>query len=41
MIPSYISEGDPSSVIKLIQSNENILSDIGLIIENIHLAFLE
>lgn len=40
-LPSYILEGDAFSVVKLIQSNENILLDIGLIIKDVCLTLLK
>ncbi|XP_071909630.1 uncharacterized protein [Coffea arabica] len=41
MIPSFILEGDAASIIKLILHKENILSDLGLILEDIYLALLD
>nr|XP_027060953.1 uncharacterized protein LOC113687569 [Coffea arabica] len=40
MIPSFILEGDASSVVKQICSSDEILSDLGTVIEDIRLSLL-
>ena len=40
-IPSFILEGDVSSIIKLIYDKEDLVLSLGLITEDIHLVLLD
>ena len=41
MIPSFILEGDASSVVKQINSSDEVLSDLGTVIEDIRLSLFD